>query len=382
MEKNRLQRALENERRNGKVIDLIDTNFHRNGFLFPEAPLRGLTAEYLSSRSYDPDPKGSRKARKAISAYYTDAGIGIEADAILITASASESYDLLFSTLASEGDSILLPAPGYPLFEYLAGKSGLETAFYRLDPNDKYRIDLESLKAAITIETRFLVLISPNNPTGKISAADELSEILKLCEHFGVMLIVDEVFSEFNYSAKPLPRPAAIGSEVQVFTLNGISKMFACPDLKLSWIACSGNRRKTTAAVESLEVANDVFLSCSSLSQFILPGLFEKGRDFQSRMIEETDRRRKLLVEKLSSSPGISFTEPDGGIHAVLHLDESRYSDDETFALSLLTEQKVYVHPGYFYGIEEGLSLVVSFLKNYDELEEGLDRLIRFIARS
>lgn len=383
MEKNRLQAALERERRDRHVIDLIDTNFHRNGFLFPAEPLARLTAEYFASRSYDPDPKGAAPAREAISRYYRGRGVPIDPGRIVLTASASESYDLLFSTLAERGDRILLPTPGYPLFEYLAHKAGLETVYYRLDETAGYRIDTDSVRRAISIETRFLVLISPNNPTGRTVSDDEIRALLSLCDRYGVMLITDEVFSEFTYSGSPLPRPARFETPVPVFTLNGISKMFACPDLKLSWIAATGPARRTDKLVEAIEISNDVFLSCSSLTQYLLPGLFAQGGNFIREMTEETDHRRRLLVETLSGVPRLSFTEPDGGIHCVLRFEPSeQFHDDEELALGLLTRYQVYLHPGYFYGIESGLAAVVSFLKRPQELEEGLRRLASFLQES
>lgn len=383
MEKNRLQTALERERRGRQVIDLIDTNFHRNGFLFPAEPLTRLAAGYFAVRSYDPDPKGAAAAREAVSGYYRARGVSADPERIILTASASESYDLLFSTLAERGDRILLPTPGYPLFEHLAHKAGLEPAYYRLDETAGYRIDTDSVRRAISLDTRFLVLISPNNPTGRTASEEELREIAELCGRYGVMLVTDEVFSEFTYTGAALPRPARLETTVPVFTLNGISKMFACPDLKLSWIAVTGPAPRARELVEALEVSNDVFLSCSSLTQHLLPGLFAEGGPFVRSMVEETDRRRRILVETLAGVPGLSFTEPDGGIHCVLRFEPSeRFRDDEELALELLARHQVYLHPGYFYGIESGLAAVVSFLKRPPELEEGLRRLAAFLTAS
>jgi alanine-synthesizing transaminase len=387
-DKNPLQRALERERAAGPVIDLIDTNFHRNGLLFPAEPLQRLAAEYLAQRCYDPDPKGSLPARRAIAAYYAQYGIHAAAEQILITASTSESYSLLFATLAPGGGSVLLPRPGYPLFEHLARMAHLEPRYYDLDPACDFRLDPHAIEAALDgaaaegSDARLVVMISPNNPTGQVAGEQEITALLSLCERHRLPLVVDEVFSEFLYTGEALPRPAAAGATVPVFTLNGISKMFACPDLKLSWIVATGDHRRLRPVLADLELANDTFLSCTSLSQHLLPRLFGEGRDFVREMVEQVKRRRQLMLERLGGSAQLRPVEPRGGIHCIVRVDGGAGRlDDEALALELLVRRKVYVHPGYFYDIEDRPSLVISFLKEPAELAAGLDRLVAFAQR-
>jgi len=381
VKKNRLQVELESRRALGPVVDLVDTNFHANGYLFPGELLGAWLAEYAASRPYAPHPRGAPEARASIATYYAAAGARVDSESLLITASASESYHLLFNTLAAPGDNVLLPRPGYPLFEYLASASRLESRPYRLDPEDGYAVDLDSVAAAIDARTRFVVLISPNNPTGRVATADEIGRLLELCGRRGVPLVCDEVFSEFLYTGEPLPRPAALASDVVVFTLNGVSKMFACPDLKLGWIAVTGPHRRTAGLLETLETVNDVYLSCSSPSQFLLPRLFAHGREFQSEMVAKVDAGRRLAIEALAGVPRARVVPPRGGIHAIVDLGSQSPGapDDEEVCLRLLREQAVYVHPGYFYDIDDRVALVLSFLKERKQLEEGLARLVGFL---
>jgi aspartate/methionine/tyrosine aminotransferase len=223
------------------------------------------------------------------------------------------------------------------------------------------------------------------------------------------MLISDEVFSEMVYDGENegtttgTSRPAARNSSVPVFTLNGISKMFASPDLKLAWIAVTGARTVTADLLDRLETANDTFLSCTSLSQHILPGLFERGANLPRQMTDVLRTNRDQLLascgvpvsrppqmgEKavpLRGEGGLRIVPPTGGIHAVIGVPRSAASpwiDDEDLAVTLLRERELYVHPGYFYGIEEReneIYLVVSFLKKHDLLAEGLSRLASFVS--
>ncbi len=394
MEKNRLQQELDALRSRGvEVIDLVDSNFHRNGYRLPDELLLPLMEEYVRRRMYAPDSKGSPAARASISAYYAAFGIAISPENILLTASSSESYNLLFNNLASPGDNLALPSPTYPLFEFLAGFNHLEVRFYRMD--EEYRIDLDSLAEVLDARTRFVVLISPNNPTGQVASREEIEGIAELCARSGAAILSDEVFSEFLYppftAGQPaeggeacqrppsgkleLPRPAALAGSLPVYTLNGISKMFASPDLKLGWIAVSGDPGRIVESVERLEVANDVFLNCSSLAQFILPSLFARAGDFTRGMVADLARKRDLLAEGIGGDA--SLIPPRGGIHCPVRISGFG-GDDEEFALGLLRERLVYLHPGYFYGFD-GLSelvrVVLSFLLREDLLVEGLSRL-------
>ncbi len=387
MEKNRIQTELERLKAAGApVIDMIDTNFHRNGFRLPDEVLRPLFEEYLRVRSYEPDAKGDPRARESIAAYYAARAVSASPERVIITASASESYNLLFNTLAEPGDNILLPRPGYPLFEYLAGFNRLEARFYRMPSDERYRIDLDSLEDAADERTRAIVLISPNNPTGQIAEEAEIEGMLRVCERRGAVLISDEVFSEFVYGEAPsLPRPGALGSPVPVFTLNGISKMFASPDLKLGWMLATGEPSRTAELLKRLEIANDVYLSCSSLSQRILPGLFASAAAFTQAMVREIEGRRAMLIRALEATGTLGFVPPRGGIHCPVEIPGALAGpdDDEELALRLLRERHLYVHPGFFYGFEERpdrLFIVVSFLLAAEKLAEALARLSSFAS--
>jgi len=436
MQKNRLQLALERVKRSRAVIDLTATSFHAAGLRFPSTPLSHVARTYFFARNYQPDPRGEPPAREAISEYYLRAGVEIPADRILITASSSESYNLLFSTLAEHGDDVLLPSPGYPLFEELARYSRVEPRFYRLDPRRAYRPDLHSIRRLINDRTRFLVVISPGNPTGQLVSAEDMASLAQLCANHRIGLIHDEVFAEQVYTATcpgagspdegapeegspdkappdkgppagsegqrgretrsagtrrssrltlpaTLPRAAAARSAATVYTLNGVSKMFAAPELKLGWIAVRGAPGAAEGAYRELELANDTFLSCSGFSQAVLPAMFATGVPFQRCMRAHLEANRDLLQAYLGSVRGVSLLPPAGGIHCILRIDPvalKRNKEDEDLAVELLEREAVYLHPGYFYRIEDGTAFVLSILKHPDELEEGLARLARFLS--
>ncbi|NCN05808.1 MAG: pyridoxal phosphate-dependent aminotransferase [Spirochaetales bacterium] len=396
METNALQRALEQRKSSGKPwVNLIDSDFHANGFL-PD--IKGLTedaARYFASRRYSPDPRGSLEARQAIVEYYAERGMALNPEQMLLTAGSSESYSLLFSQLADPGDRILLPLPGYPLFEDLAGYVGLEPDFYPLERSLEWQPDLEVLEALIQPTTRFLVLISPNNPCGSVLGTEVLGSILSLAKDYDLAIIWDEVFGEFlqfpdrdGVSSSVVSTGATMGAPVlppfsptytgpPIFLINGISKLCASPDLKLSWI---GGINLPKVWNERLELAYDTYLSCSSLSQFLLPGLLHRSLEpgGVTGKIQEVLRVNANTFHRLTGIAwGGGRKGVEGGIHRILPLGDGR--EDEATALELVNRQGIYTHPGYLYGMEDDSTLVISLLKEPAVFEETLGRLVKHL---
>ncbi len=379
--------ALERERlsaeRDGRLIDLIDTNFSANGLRYPLERLHDTVAAFLRDARYHPHPQGAPAARAAVAAWYHgDAGLTVSPEAVVITASASESYGLIFQALASAGDRVLLPEPGYPLFEHVAAYHRLTTAFYRLRFDEEFRITEEALERAVTPDCRFMVLISPNNPTGRVAGQSELDAMLRVCRRHGLILICDEVFSPYRYPSEatdgrpPLPRPMA--EDVLVLTINGISKLRATPELKLSWIVAHGPVSTLREAIPALALANDMYLSCTPLSQHLLPHLLE-DLDHEQMLYRSVAARRRILLDWIDRIGVLELCRPSGGIHAVarlrLDLIPEPLRDDERCALRLLRDTGVHLHPGYLYGIADDQCLVLSFLKAPNPLAEGLERV-------
>lgn len=415
-----LERARSGAERSGRLIDLIDTNFHRNGLRFPAELLQQPVARYLDGRCYAPEAKGAYPARRAIAGFYAEDGCIVDPDQVVITASASESYNLLFQCLAQSGDEVLLPSPGYPLFEHVAVLARLAPRHYRLAAECEFVLSAAEIQRSLTPRTRFVVLISPHNPTGHVASDKEIAAVLELCANNGIQLICDEVFSDLLHDHRDIPggdrpdrdcgaipgrlprsRVAAVISDpgrqpvhkparlprpmcraceagVVVFTINGVSKLFASPDLKLSWIVVSGPPGPRSRAATTLELANDMYLNCSPLAQELLPTMFDQGESFRADLRRTVKERRDIVLRGFTDIPGVEIVVPTGGIHAVLRLADAR--DDERFAIELLHDTGVHVHPGYLYGFPDEGYLVVSFLKDPAILRRGLGLLQEFMS--
>ena len=365
---NAIEQALAARRARGlALIDLTSSNPTRHGFIFPKDILLEESRSYLEARRYEPDAKGLLAARQAVSQYYSRRrpALALTPEDVILTAGSSESYSLLFSLLCEPGDNLLAPDVTYPLFELLAAHHRIGLKLYRLVENRGWEIDQDSILHSIDSRTRGILLVSPHNPTGMV-----IRTPLAALAAQGLPVICDEVFSEFYYDA-PVPPFGALHPELPVFHLNGISKMFALPDLKLGWIAM--NEAAGARFTHRLELLNDVFLGASSLIQHLLPAVFKRGGEFVRSMREAVNGRLNQAIKQLESSPVFMPLRPQGGYALFVRL--RRNLDEERLVLSLI-EKGALAHPGYFYGCQDGAHLMISCLLQEDELRKGLGILM------
>lgn len=382
---NAITRARQRVEGDPEFIDLIDTNYHRCGFHYETEALAAIAEEYFGApdrHPYAPDPQGIPTAREAIAAYYCALGVSCSPEQLIVTAGSSESYSLIFTTLAAPGSNLLLPNPTYPLFEQLAARANLQVRTYDQREEAEWRPDLAQIEQLVDERTALIVLISPNNPTGAIAERRSLERVLDLAAARGVAVVVDEVFSNvvFDPDSQPMIHAATLDHDARLITINGASKLFAAPDLKLSWMLVGGAQRNS--AVQELANANDLYLSASMLSQAMLPALFETLPQMSAQLLHELGHRRRQLAGISDSIEGLSAHLPAGGIHATLRVDPGRCPlTDEQLVVELLRTQKVGLHPGYLYGFSDDQHLVASLLPPLDRFVEGWERVGGYLRR-
>ncbi|MFP4425149.1 MAG: pyridoxal phosphate-dependent aminotransferase [Spirochaetaceae bacterium] len=388
---NKLHETYRSVSAEGPVLSLVESNFHQCGFLPPAAPFEREFARFVSERQYRPHPHGAPSARRAVTALDEQAGVSTSPEQVILTASTSEAYLLLFTTLLRERKRVLLPAPGYPLFDYLADQAGMETVYYPLSPSAGYRLRSRQLpQGGAASRVGAAVLVSPGNPTGHIMREQEIRRICRFCRKQEIPLIADEVFSGllFGEEEYPFPKAAALAEKegVTVITLNGISKLIASPDLKLGWMTVHGP--KAEAKLEELAFANDLLLGANAYIQHALPGLIDALGSFREEMRSAIAARREAAIDAFSTVPGMELLPGEGGIYSTLIIGpewREREYDDERITVSLLEEERLYLHPGYFYGgdeLGEGEDfLVVTHLSPEEKLREGAARLRRWAER-
>jgi aspartate/methionine/tyrosine aminotransferase len=342
------------------IMDLVKGNVNEHGIVFPESTLGEiLQRASIRARVYKPDSFGQPEARTAIAAYY---GNRLSADQFVVTPGTSVSYWYCFKLLAESGDEILTPRPSYPLFDYIAKLCGVTLTAYELDESANWAIDLQYLERQISSKTRAIVLISPHNPTGMVVSAEQLRELAAIAGRYEIPIISDEVFSEFVFNGKDLPRPAFTDAPL-VFTLNGFSKMFALPGMKIGWIGISGDSHLVERSLSALELISDTFLPVNETAQFAVPQIFDSGRVFVEKYKAWIGECRETAVQSLA---GCRFVEPAGGFYIALQVSR----DEEQIALNLLREENILTHPGYFYDIDPN-HLVTTFIHEPDKLRKA-----------
>ncbi len=377
---NCLYSEYEKAKSSGKqIIDLVSANAAEQGLVFPIDRLQAILREAThQARIYRPDPLGQPAAREAIADHYRAAGIHLSADQVLITPGTSLSYFYCFKLLASPGEEILCPSPSYPLFETIADLCDLKLRYYRLQESQAWEIDLNHLEAQISTRTRGLVLISPHNPTGIVASGESLGELAAIVNRHKLPIIADEVFSEFLYGLEALPRPASTAAPL-VFTLNGFSKMFALPGLKLGWVVVSGQEPWVRKSLDALELISDTFLPVNDVAQHAVVGIFADQDEFRAVHRQWILRCHGIADRILSECPAVRFTSPRGGFYLTLNVGEADV-DEEALCIELLKDAGLLVHPGYFYDMVPA-HLVLTFILQHEQLGRSLRVLCEEITR-
>lgn len=364
-----------------KVQKLFSGNPNEQGFVFPGDILNLVYSDYFQSQTYVPHPKGLLNAREAISSYYARHDVRINPENIIFTSGTSESFLYLFSLLTRPGDNVLCPNPSYPLFDHIAALREIELRHYRLLEDDGWTVCMDDLNAKADERTKALILISPHNPTGSVISESQLSEMVDWANSREMPIICDEVFSEFVFGGEKYPRADAVAKPKLCFTLNGISKMFALPAMKLGWMAVTGLKPQVDSAIDKLETIADTFLSVHVPIQLALPLLFNDGKDFLAAYHKEVERRMNLAVALLKKSGDFIIVPPAGGFYLMVEVTKQTGLTEEEFVIRLMEAEGIFVHPGYFYDYEKGIHLVISILTRPDLLEKGIRSLIRFLEK-
>lgn len=362
----KLKTSLERE---GKTIfDLTISNPAQCEFQYLKPELLKPLAGTAGLR-YEPDPHGLLKAREAVSQYYARKGASISPERIFLAAGTSEAYSFIFRLVANPQDAILVPRPGYPLFDYLAGLNDLTVKHYPLVYQNGWRI--ESLPDTAP---RALILVNPNNPTGNFIRPEEFDLINRFANTNGIAIISDEVFFDFAFGKQTFPAKSfAQNKETLTFTLGGISKAIGLPQMKLAWVVVTGPDHLTREAIRRLEIICDTYLSVSTPSQNALSFWLGQVDRIQEGILARLEQNRAFLKQKLSGISGVQLFEAEGGWYATIEIEGQR--SDEEWALLFLKEDHVYVYPGYFFDFPEGNFLVLSLLPPPAIFEEAVDRL-------
>ena len=384
LQPNRFARDLEDHRRAGKpVFDLTNSNPTICGFAYPDRRIFAALTNRGVLR-YEPESQGLLQARQAVADYYRGrpgffgAHGQVDASRILLTSSTSEAYNFVFRLLCEVGDELLVPAPSYPLFEYLADLADLRTVPYPLIYDQGWQIDFAGLSAALTSRSKAIMVVHPNNPTGSFVERLEAQKLGEICAHRNLAIIADEVFLDYTDGSDPRCTFAS-NSPALMFTLSGLSKISLLPQMKLGWVVVSGPDELVEAAMQRLEVIGDTYLSPSTPVQLALSEMLAIRGDLQMQMRQRICSNLNFLDLLLQQS-SVDRLKREGGWYAVLRIPAR--GTDEDLAIELLRKCDVLVHPGNFFDFPRDGFIVVSLITREAEFQEGARRLRDFFSRA
>ena len=371
---NRLAERLAAKRAAGaRLLDLTESNPTRVGLCGPPDLLLPLARP--EARRYEPSAFGHPDARAAVAADFARRGFPLAPERVLLSASTSEAYAFLFKLLCDPGDEVLVPRPGYPLFEFLATLESVRVRAYPVAYDGEWRLDLAALRTALGPRTRALVVVNPNNPTGAYLKREELGALLALCAERGMALVSDEVFADFALTDDSR-RVASVASDgpALAFALGGLSKSCGLPQLKLAWTAVTGPESLVRDALARLEIVADTYLSVSTPVQLAAPELLARRDELQAPIRERI--RSNLQTLRAAVGPGCpaSILLPEGGWSAVLRVPATLTEEERV--TRLLEERDVLVHPGYFFDFPAEAYLVLSLLPEPRDFAEGVARVL------
>lgn len=376
LSKNRYTAAIESHAQSGRrILDLTASNPTVVGLRFEE---HRILAAFSDPRGliYDPASKGMLSARTAVAEYYAERGNSVSPDSLILTVSTSEAYGFCFRLLCEPGDEVLVPQPSYPLFDFLAGLQDVKLVPYELIYDHGWQIDFPSLEKAITRNTRAVLVVHPNNPTGSYVKSAEMNLLNTICADRELAIIADEVFLDYKLS-KQESLSFVKNHGALTFTLSGLSKISGLPQMKVAWLAVSGPETQASEALSKLEVIADTYLSVNTPVQLVLPTMLDSRKNFQRQLLERISENLQELDRELGKQSLCYRLEVEGGWYAILRVPVTR--SDEELAIELLLEQDVLVQPGHFYDFVSEGYLVISLITRPSEFGEGIRRMLSYV---
>lgn len=363
-----------------EILDLTESNPTRCGFRYPAEGIRRAISR-PGTLVYEPHPCGLRTARETIARRWTrEAGVIFDPEEIVMAPGTSEAYAWLFKLLCAPQDDVLVPSPGYPLLDFLARLEDVRLRRYPLRLDCRWRIERDDLERAITPRTRAIVVVHPNNPTGSFLSRAEIAMLEDFCADRGLAIISDEVFAAYPFEddARRLPTLAGVGSAL-TFCLAGLSKASGLPQLKASWIGVRGPGVHRAEALERLEIIGDTYLPVGTPVQEGLDALLDLGDSVRGQILERVRGNRAILNATRGSGAAWDVVPAEGGWYGVVRVPG--ILPEEEWALRLLEEDAVYLHPGYLFDFPGEAYLAVSLLPAPDLFREAADRLARRVAQ-
>jgi len=354
------------------------------GFNAPEEILRDVIRNVPQSQGYC-DSKGLYSARKAVMQYYQQVGVtDVDVDDIYIGNGVSELVAMSVQALVNDGDEVLIPSPDFPLWSAAVNLCGGKAVHYLCDEENDWQPDLADLRGKITPQTKALVVINPNNPTGAVYQRDMLEQLIAIGREFDLVMFADEIYDKILFDEEPYIPLASLADDLLMLTFSGLSKSYRVAGFRSGWLVVSGARERALDYIEGLNILASTRLCANVPTQHAIQtalgghqSIFELTAP-GGRLFEQ----RNVAWQLLNEIDGISCVKPKGALYLFPKIDTAKFNiqDDEQFALDLLMQEKVLMVHGSGFNWPRADHFRIVFLPHVEQLKEALGRLKNFLA--
>jgi alanine-synthesizing transaminase len=348
-------------------------------FKTPRHMIEACYKALLENHTGYANSSGVQEARDAIGNVVRRKGIKGWLD-LFVTSGASEAIELCLTALVNQGEEVLTPSPGYPLYSAVLGKLQARNVPYYLDEASNWEPDIADIKRKITPRTRALVLLNPNNPTGSQFSREILEEIVKLSLRHNIVIFSDEIYDKLVLDGEDSISIASLSDEAPIITMNGLSKSYLVPGFRIGWAVVTGKREMMSDYIEAINKCLRARLCAVTPLQYAIKPALEGPQDHIAEVKAKLRRRRDITYRRLNAIPGISCVKPTAAFYAFprLHVDQ----DDSEFVADLIRKTGVVAVHGGGFGQRPGTHhMRIVFLPQEEILEEAFNRLEQFMAQ-
>ncbi len=380
-----LQQAKRLEEEGHRILKLNIGNPGAFGFEAPEEILRDVIINLPESQGYS-DSKGLFSARKAVMQETQRLGVrGVGINDIYLGNGVSELIVMAMQALLNNGDEVLVPAPDYPLWTAAVTLAGGKAVHYLCDEQADWYPDIDDIKSKITRNTKAIVVINPNNPTGAVYSEELLKQIVEVARQHNLIIYADEIYDKILYDDAVHTPLARLSEDILTISFNGLSKNYRLAGFRSGWMVLSGNKSRATDYIEGLEILSNMRLCANVPAQMAVQTALGGYQSINELIIPGGRLRdqRDVAWEMLTAIPGVSCVKPKGAIYLFPKLDPAKYNitSDDKFVLDFLLQEKVLLVKGSGFNVSDMNHFRIVFLPRADTLADAMQRLERFLSQ-
>ncbi len=378
--------ALKLEKEGQKILKLNTGNPAAFGFKMPEIIKKSVTEKLEKSLGYC-DVRGMADSREAILNYHKSRGIdNLKAENIFICNGVSEAVEMVLTALVGKGDEVLVPMPCYSLWSNGVFLAGAKPVFYKCDEQCGWNPDVKDIEKKINSNTKAVVIINPNNPTGAIYSEETLKQITDLAEKHNLVVFSDEIYDRLVFDNKPFTSTAALNKNCVTVTLNGLSKSHCLCGFRCGWMAISGPEEKFRDLVRGINTLAALRLCSNAIMQLCIPEALGDDTYTKEMMAEGSrlDRQRKAVYAALDTIPEISYVKNDAAFYLFPKIDSKQISisSDKIFAKNLLEQKQVLIVAGSGFGQDDNYHFRIVMLPEPEILSDATLKIGDFLKNN